>query len=387
MVDGPYVSDFLISTIERNNFLVIHTEAASEFLSGRDVIYIAQKDALNLLKLEHSNLLYCNSENSISWIEENMPSSDLMATIRNFKKKSLFRGLLQDIYPDFHFITMPFDELKNFNYSQFQFPFIVKPNVGFFSLGVYKVESNEGWTETLKNLEAEIQHIKNLYPTEVLNTQEFIIEECIRGDEYAIDCYYNKDGNPVILDILQHLFSSGADVNDRVYITSKDIIESTKDPIEAFLVEVGNRANLKNFPVHIEVRIDAAGKIAPIEFNPMRFGGWCSTPDLAWHAWGMNVYEYFYCGKQPDWKQLLKGKQDVIYSNIVLNNNTGIPGKAIQAFNYDKLLADFQKPLELRKADFRKFPLFGFLFTETKKSKMHELLRILHSNLKEYILQ
>lgn len=387
MVDGPYVSDFLISTIERNNFLVIHTETASKFLSGRDVVFISQKDALNLLKLEPSNLLYCNSENSISWIEENMPSSDLMATIRNFKNKSLFRELLRDIYPDFHFITMPFDELKNFNYSQFQLPFIVKPNVGFFSLGVYKVESNEGWTETLKNLEAEIQHIKNLYPTEVLNTQKFIIEECIRGDEYAIDCYYNKDGNPVILDILQHLFSSGADVNDRVYITSKDIIESTKDPIEAFLVEVGNRANLKNFPVHIEVRIDAAGKIAPIEFNPMRFGGWCSTPDLAWHAWGMNVYEYFYCGKHPDWKQLLKGKQDVIYSNIVLNNNTGIPGKAIQAFNYDKLLADFQKPLELRKADFRKFPLFGFLFTETRKSKIDELLRILHSNLKEYILQ
>lgn len=385
MVDGPYVSDFLIRTIERNNFLVIHTETASEFLSGREVVYISQKDALDLLKLKQSNLLYCNSENSISWIEENMPLSDLMATIRYFKNKRLFRGLLRDLYPDFRYTAISFEKLKEFEYSQFSFPFIIKPSVGFFSLGVYKVETAEGWIETLKNLHEEINQIKGLYPAEVLNTQEFIIEECIQGKEFAVDCYFDKNGLPVVLDVLQHLFSTSKDVNDRVYITSKDIIESTKDVIDGFLLDVGKRVNLFNFPVHIEVRIDDAGKIAPIEFNPMRFGGWCSTPDLAWYAYGMNVYEYFYDSKQPDWKQLLKGKEDVIYSNIVLNNNTGIQGKAIQKFNYEKLLADFEKPVELRKADFRKFPLFGFLFAETRKTNVQELTRILNSDLREYL--
>ncbi len=39
----------------------------------------------------------------------------------------------------------------------------------------------------------------------------------------------------------------------------------------------------------------------------------------------------------------------------------------------------------LRKADFKKFPLFGFLFAETRKANMQELARILNSDLREYL--
>jgi hypothetical protein len=69
----------------------------------------------------------------------------------------------------------------------------------------------------------------------------------------------------------------------------------------------------------------------------------------------------------------------------VLNNSTGIGGKNIPSFNYEKLLKDFENPLELRKADFKKFPLFGFLFCETRKTNMQELEKILMSDLKEYL--
>jgi hypothetical protein len=48
-------------------------------------------------------------------------------------------------------------------------------------------------------------------------------------------------------------------------------------------------------------------------------------------------------------------------------------------------MADFENPLELRKADYKKFPLFGFLFAETRKSNLQELTRILNSDLKEYL--
>jgi hypothetical protein len=184
---------------------------------------------------------------------------------------------------------------------------------------------------------------------------------------------------------MKHIFSSGTDVNDRVYITSKEIIENYKNPIATFLSEIGKRAGLRNFPAHVEVRIDENGFIAPIEVNPLRFGGWCSTPDLAWHAFGINLYEYLFQQKQPDWKLILKDKDGVVFSNIVLNNSTGIEGKNILSFDYEKLLADFEKPLELRKADFGKFPLFGFLFCETRKQNMQELERILMSDLKEYV--
>jgi NADPH-dependent curcumin reductase CurA len=46
-----------------------------------------------------------------------------------------------------------------------------------------------------------------VFPENVLNTSNFIIEEFIRGEEYAIDYYYDNNG-AVLLNVLHHLFSS-----------------------------------------------------------------------------------------------------------------------------------------------------------------------------------
>jgi hypothetical protein len=385
LIEKPYVSEFLIQTLERNQFPVIRTETSAELLQNRSINFLSEEKAIELFIKDEHAMLYSNSENSISWIEEHLKFTALPDQIKLCKNKFLFRNLLRDLYPDFFYISVPFDKLESLDHKSFTFPLIIKPAVGFFSLGVNKVESLEDWPETLRNIKIETRQIESLYPPEVLNMQEFIIEECIQGKEFAVDCYFNDKGKPVILNVLNHLFAGSSDVNDRVYITSVEIIETYSESIKNFLAETGRRMKLRNFPIHVEVRIDEHNKVRPIEFNPMRFGGWCSTPDLAWHAWGMNVYEYLLQQKEPDWQQLLHGKDDLIYSNIVLNNSTGKQGKDIQSFDYDKLLSEFDKPLELRKTDFTKFPLFGFLFAETRKSNMHELLRILHSDLKDYI--
>jgi len=381
----PYISEFLLQTLETNSIPVIKNDVAMELFSERKLNFISETSAIDLLQQNGSCLLYTNSENSISWIESNLNHTSLPDKIKLFKNKILFRELVSDLFPDYFYKSVKIEKLHELNVEGFPFPFIIKPAVGFFSLGVYKVEHLDEWQETKRIIESEIELIKDLYPPEVLHTGEYIIEECIQGDEFAIDCYFNKQGNPVVLNIMKHIFSSGKDVNDRVYITSKEIIEKYKQPIRNFLMEIGERAVLKNFPAHIEVRISESGVVAPIEVNPLRFGGWCSTPDLAWYAFGINLYEYVFQQKIPDWNAILKGKEGLIYSNIVLNNSTGIEGKDIPFFNYEKLLSDFANPLELRKADFSKFPLFGFLFCETKEQDMSELERILMSDLKEYL--
>ncbi len=385
LLDKPYISGFLLKTLETSRIPVIQTEVVDEFVPDRILNLISEKEVVKLFKGSGYPLLYTNSENAISWIETHLHHTTLPGKIQLFKNKVLFRDLIRDLFPDYFYKGVSVDVLESLDLSGFPLPFIVKPSVGFFSLGVYKVERTEDWTETVKSILKEIDLIKDLYPPEVLHTGEFIIEECIEGDEFAIDCYFNKEGNPVVLNIMKHIFSSGKDVNDRVYITSKEIIENYRNCITDFLSEIGQRAALSNFPAHVEVRIDENGIVAPIEVNPLRFGGWCSTPDLAWHAFGINLYEYLFQQKQPDWNILLKGKEDLIYSNIVLNNSTGTEGKNINSFDYQKLLATFEKPLELRKTDYKKFPLFGFLFCETRKQNMQELDRILMSDMKEYI--
>lgn len=385
ILDKPYISEFLLNTLERNKIPVIRTSVVDEFATGRNLMLLSPKDAIAHFEATENSLLYTNSENSISWIENNLRHTSLPGKIKLFKNKVLFRDLIRDLFPGYFYRSVSVDALESLDITDFPLPFIIKPAVGFFSLGVYKVEIPEDWNETVQTILKEIELIKNLYPPEVLHTGEFIIEECIEGEEFAIDCYFNNLGKPVILNIMKHIFSSGTDVNDRVYITSKEIIETYKNPFTEFLSEIGKRAELRNFPAHVEVRIDENGVVAPIEVNPLRFGGWCSTPDLAWHAFGINLYEYLFQRKEPDWFTILNDMDDAVFSNIVLNNSTGIEGKNIQSFDYEKFLSDFEKPLELRKADFGKFPLFGFLFCETRGQNMQELDRILMSDLKEYV--
>jgi len=135
----------------------------------------------------------------------------------------------------------------------------------------------------------------------------------------------------------------------------------------------------------MEVRIDKEGKIIPIEINPLRFGGWCTTGDLSWYAYGINSYEYFFKGIKPDWNKILESKSGKIFSIIVLDNNSGVKENNIVSFDYDKLLEIFSKPMVLRKVNYLKYPVFGFVFVENSIDNKHELTHILNSNLQEFI--
>jgi hypothetical protein len=168
-------------------------------------------------------------------------------------------------------------------------------------------------------------------------------------------------------------------------MTSKDIVEANLDPFAKFLKDIGNLAKVKNFPVHVEIRRDHSGAIVPIEINPMRFGGWCSTADMTYLAYGFNPYACYLSQKRPNWKEALENQNGKLYSIVVLDNSTGVDARDIDAFDYERLLSRFEHPLELRKTDYKEYPVFGFLFAETSQSNVGELERILRSDLKEFI--
>ncbi len=385
LIDKPYCSDFLIKTIKENQFQIISTAVARAMISDNTLNWITEQEAVQIFKNDPNTLLYSNSENAIAWIEQNLRFTNLPNQIQVFKNKIKFRELLKDAYPDYFFKGIKYDELNDFKLDGIKFPFILKPAVGFFSLGVYKIDSKENWNQTIEKIALNITEIKGSYPKEVINLTDFIIEECIEGEEYAIDCYFDKKGEPVILNIFKHFFSSKDDLSDRVYSSSKEIIESLKEKVEEFLKFIAKKVKLKNFPAHIEIRIDEDENINPIEVNPLRFGGWCTTGDLTYFSYGFNSYEYFLTNKKPDWDEIFKTRKGKIYSNVVLDNTSGYAENEIESFNYELLLKDFEKPLELRKINLDEHPLFGFLFVETSSGNEKELKHILTSDLKKYI--
>ena len=383
LIDKPFVSDFLIKTIKDNNFKIIATKQAKELISDNTLNWIDEKIAIETIKTNPDTPIYLNSENGIAWIDDNLKFSTLPKQVQVFKDKFQFRALVKDSFPDFFYKTVELEAIQTLSLNGIDFPFVIKPSLGFFSLGVHIVHNMTDWIAAKKELNYE--NLKSIYPKSVLNTSTFIIEEYIEGEEYAIDCYFDDDGEVVILSILHHQFSSGTDVSDRVYSTSKDIILSYKKEIELFLTSIGNKANLKNFPAHVEVRIDSNGKISPIEVNPLRFGGWCTTADLSGYSYGINSYAYFIHKQKPDWEEIFKGKADKIYSIVILNNNSGFATNQITNFDYDGLVRDFEKVLHMRKLDIQQYPVFGFMLTETSKGNERELEKILVSDLRKYV--
>ena len=385
ILEQPYISQFLTDTIGSLKISVLDTELVQQLAPGSDLVLIDEQDAIQQLELQIDRKLYTTSENALEWVVEKLPATDFPKWVELFKNKVNFRQLISKLYPDFYFKEVAYNDLNRLNIDKMAFPFIIKPSIGFFSMGVKKVDSAEHWSLILKEIDEDIKQVKGLYPEQVLNASHFIIEQYIEGDEYAFDAYFDENGEPVILGIYRHIFSSTSDVSDRIYYTSREIIQENLDSFNLILKQIAQLASIRNFPLHVEVRKDSQGTVIPIEVNPVRFGGWCSTADLTYHAYGFNPYEYYFHNKIPDWGKLLTDKED-IYSIIILDNSTGLDAEQIKGFDYEKLLKQFDNPLELRKIDYHQYPLFGFLFTQTKQNNFAELDAILKSDLNEFIV-
>jgi hypothetical protein len=384
-LDQPYVSEFFKATVKDHAIPIVKTDTLYELNLLEGTIIVSPDEAIELVKKDPDLCIYTTSENAIGWIAKHLSFSNLPEKIELFKDKLAFRQMTKGLYPDFFFKGVHVDELRTLDLSDIEFPFIIKPAIGFFSMGVHKVSGVDEYPHIVDLIHGEIVQCKDLYPEEVLDTSSFIIEQSINGEEYAIDAYYDAEGHPVILSIFRHTFSSENDVSDRIYTTSKEIVESNLAEFNSFVDKIGELAKVTNFPVHIELRREKDGTLLPIEVNPMRFGGWCSTADMTNLAYGFNPYLYYYKQQKPDWKDVLLGKEGKLFSLIVLDNSTGTDGKDIEYFDYAMLASTFENVLELRKIDYKQYPVFGFLFVETRENNFQELSQILHSNLKEFI--
>jgi len=385
LLDGPYVSDFLRKTVRDHHLPVVRTATEIDLTDLGEGL-LSEDEARERLASETPPLVLTNSENALGWLGENASATSLPTWIELFKNKARTRELLRPMYPNFRYREIPAAALASWEPADMPFPFVIKPAVGFFSLGVHLVTDREHWNAVRRNLATDLAQDGAVYPKNVLDPRMFLAEECIVGEEYAIDAYYDAEGKAVITNIMVHRFSSATDVGDRVYSTSTDILTQWLHPFTYWLDEVGALAQTRNFPVHVEVRVQPNGTIVPIEINPLRFGGWCTTADLTAHSWGFNPYLAFLQGTRPDWPTICGERDRRVWSIVVLDNTTGVSGAEIGAFDFTALQQRFHKVLDCRSVDFRRFPLFGFLFLETPVEATAELDAILASDLREFVI-
>ena len=384
ILDKPYVSKFLEDSLIEMQIPVLKNKALEELNISAKILAIDEEEFIKRVKNSQIPHIFSNSENSINWIKENLSFTDLPKKISIFKDKVEFRKIMQPFYPNYYFQKVNFSELGKIDVSKMQFPFIIKPAIGFFSLGVYLVKNLEEWPNIIKFIQRDMDNINQIFPIEVIDSSSFIIEENIEGEEYAVDVYFNSHGKPVILNILKHYFASPEDTSDRLYITSKKIIEESRETFLETLEKISQATQIKNFPMHIEFRVDENKNIGIIEANPMRFAGLCVT-DLAYFAWGTNNYKLFFKQKAPDWNQILQGKEGKIYAMIVGNIPADINLRDIKSIDYNKFAKKFTKPLDIREINYHEFPLFAIVFAEFDENNLAEMNEFLNDDFKDII--
>jgi hypothetical protein len=380
IMDKPYVSDLMIEALESLKLPILKNEMSVNF-SGNENLKIV--DSSEFMKNYNENIkLYTNTESSLDWIYRNLPCDKKSDTIRLFKDKAGFRNIVKDLYPDFFYTSLTLDKLAHFDISKIKLPVVLKPNVGFFSCGVYTIRSQEDWAKALDEIKDLASSVDTVYNEEVISHSEYIIEEYIAGDEYAVDGYFDENGQVVVLNILKHIFASETDVDDKLYITNRAIIKEYLQPLKTILNKVNENANTRNFPFHFEVRIEG-DKIVPIEMNPLRFAGWCAT-DIAYYAYGTNVYDCFFNNKKPDWQGIFKGDNDSTYAIVVMGKTSNSqPGS--KTFNYDSLSDHYGKILDIRKADYQIHSLYGFMFLSINSDHQASFSKILNEDFDRFL--
>ena len=380
ILEKPYVSETLIRTAIEKNLPVLRN-SMSEMLVARGNKLNLYDDNAFAAEYEKRHRLYSMSENGLGWIVEHLKDKELIDKIGLLKDKATFRRICSDMYPDFFFKEVEVAELIKMSTDGLKFPLVLKPSVGFLSVGVYVVRDEAEWKSAIADIEKNFAKSSAQFPEFVVGTAKFLIEEYIHGEEYAVDAYFDENGNPAILNIYHHRFASESDTSDRLYCSSKALYDTYEQTFTDFLISTNKVIGLRNFPMHIEFRYDGK-KAIPIEINPLRFAGFCLN-ELQTHITGIHpvvaYFENIHISKEDMWK----GRETDTYSFLVLERPTQTPANAV--FDSAKFKASFSDVLEIREVKEAAVGVAATAFTRTDKAHEAELDRILTLDMMEFM--
>ncbi|MET3321953.1 UNVERIFIED_ORG: hypothetical protein ABIC97_005071 [Peribacillus simplex] len=375
ILNEPIVSPILLKVIEKQQIPVLEHGRWRNTLSSEKLNI--QKDTEFFKSMEMGKRILTNSENGITLLGHFQPNSYEYIWSKLLKDKSQVRNLTKSLYPDFYFQEIDLSIISDMDKKQIPFPVVIKPNIGYSSVGVHKVKNEQDWDIAVSHLKEDLLHSDGLYDSTVVGSQTVLIEEWIQGEEYAIDGYFNQDGEPIILNAFKRLFKDDYDTSDRIYYTSKIAVNEIYDDALQFMKKVQTVLPLRNYPVHFEIR-KKGDRVIPIEINPLRFAG-AGTTDLGYHAYGMNMYEHYFLGTKPDWNRILEEMDDNIYSFFFAEVPLEINLEDVERINHIGLQNEFEHILEYRQLPFQNDRSMAIIFYRSED--LNKNLKLLHLDL------
>jgi hypothetical protein len=286
------------------------------------------------------------------------------------KNKFKFREILSSVYPEYQYRYIKIRELKDLNIKS---PSVIKPVRGIFGTAVRLINADTDLSMLEADLSADLRKNSKVYPDSVLSSEEFLVEDFIEGEEYAVDMFYNDSGSPCIVNIMHHPVPENKAYMHMMYNTSKKAFDAVYELSRNFLLELNKLLQVRNFVMHVEVKLNE-GRMFPVEINCMRFGG-MGLCNLAFYGLGVNSFCCLLTNQEPDWNTIWKGKENDVFVFFIAYNGLI---RSIDKFrpNPEKLEKQFTQVLRRQLFDYRKQLAFGVYFLKETEENISKLKKI-----------
>lgn len=291
--------------------------------------------------------------------------------IETLKDKAAFRRLLAEDYPDVTHVTVATSDLADVQLEPGR-RYVVKPALGVFGTAVRTIDGGQDLARLREEITAEIAAKVDVLSATALSSDRLVIERHIDGEEYAVDAFFDTEGEPIVTGVFHHPMPANDAYLHMAYVMSAAIHERVADSAAAFFRTLASRlGGVRNLAMHAEFRWEN-GRLVPIEINSMRFGG-MGLGNMAAHVAGVNAYEHFVGDTAPDWQGLLRSPDAFVFF-IAYNGS---------AVDVDRMVPDW--PALRRRFtdivlevpfDHRRQLAFGILYLREPPERVQSLLDI-----------
>ncbi len=307
------------------------------------------------------------SEASLQIVKDALSDEAKKNAISVLKDKFRFREIVSQLYPDYQFKKVAFEDIVNLKITK---KTIIKPSKGFFGIAVKTIDEHTDLQALAKEIQEEIQSTYGVFSEEMLSQNEFVVEDYIEGEEYAVDMFYDENGEPHIVNIYHHPMPRIEAYLHMLYYSSKDVFDKTYDKSVSFFKKLNAILNVKNIVLHAEFKCDT--ELIPVEINAMRYGG-VGLGNLIYHAIGLDPYQCFKEGKTPDWNKIWSQHQDDNFAFLIAYNGTDIDKSRYEP-DIEKLKGECTEVLHEAIFDYKSQLTLGvFCLKETKNNLKHLL--------------
>lgn len=382
LLTDDYVSPMLLNTLMREEIpVLVRGKKLKEELERfcPSLKLLSKEEALNIISKEDSRLL-TNTEDLLSCVATHTTDPSRAEGLMQLKDKRRFRELESEYYPDYFFLEAESSRLKEIELPPGR-SYVIKPSSGLKGIGVWMAKERKDLHGMADAIVKEVKESAETLGRDLLSSDRFLIEEFIKGEEFACDAYLSSKGEPVVLGIYAHPLRDEGDFRDIVYYTSSGVIRKMLPRVSDFLRKLSAKTGLKGIPLHAEFRLQK-NRLMPIEVNPLRMGRF-GLPDLAFFAFGVNPYRYYYNEQKPEWDRILSRAGEDMFFRVLARLPEGLVGTKGLSVDHEKFADTFNDLVGYCKLDNTRYPAFSIAFGKT--GNIDEVQKYLELDLKEYL--